>query len=221
MKRATWILSTLALFANGPAMAGPINVSTGLDSSGNVISTGGVIDANWTVTTDSVFDPTGTAQTVFPGDADGPFFHGGWINNNHFSNWIARDANTSDNGPAPYTFTRTFDVTSFKLSTVKLSGFWTLDDAGTLSLNGNTISTLGVGSWTSLNSFTAPNSDFVPGLNTLTMTITASDQLFEGVRLQGFVSGSPAAVAEPTSLTLFGMTCLGFFGWRRRQRKSA
>ena len=79
-----------------------LNVATGLDSSFNLIPGGDVIDPHWTVTTDPTFSPLGTAETVYPNNAD---WFGGWLANGPFSDWIARNADVTDNGPAPYTFT--------------------------------------------------------------------------------------------------------------------
>jgi len=162
----------------------------------NLISSGGVTDAHWTSTTDVTYDPTGIAQTVFSNDAD---WFGGWVANGPSSDWIARNAGVTNNGPAPYSFSTTFDLTGYDLSTIALSGFWTIDDQGTLNLNGNQISSLGDGNWGSLASFTAHNSDFVAGLNTLSITITADDEFLEGVRLQGDVTGSASGVPLPAA----------------------
>jgi hypothetical protein len=80
------------------AQAASINVSTGLNSSNAVISSGGVNDAHWTVTTDATFSPTGIPQTVFPNNSD---WFSGWQVYGTGSDWIARNANVTDNGPAP------------------------------------------------------------------------------------------------------------------------
>lgn len=181
-----------------------INLATGLDGSGNLITAGGTSDANWTVV-----DPTGgtaaAAQVVSSSSAD---FFGGWVANGPNSDWIAANANTTNNGPAPYTFTRTFDLTGFDSTSASLTGgMWTIDDGGTLALNGTTLGTLGSGNWTSLHAFTAPSSDFLPGVNTLTITITSSDQFEEGVRLEGNLSVNRliAGVPEPSTFVLLGL----------------
>jgi hypothetical protein len=201
MRRAP-MLAALLLAVSAPLARGDvINVSTGLDASNNVITTGGMIDAHWTVTVDPTFSSTGTTRTVFPNSADwGPT----WAANDSNSDWIARRAGVADNGPAPYTFTRTFDLTGYNLATATLSGAWTIDDAGTLALNGNTLSTLGSGAWVALKSFSTPNADFVQGLNTLTITITSADRSLEGVRLSGSVTAL-AAVPEPSTLLTSGV----------------
>jgi hypothetical protein len=206
-----------AIAAPGNTWADSVNLSTGLDSSGNVISSGGVNVANWTVTTDPTFSPTGIPQTVFPNNAD---WFGGWISNSASSDWIARNANVTNNGPAPYSFFFTFTLTSGELSSAAMSGSWTIDDEGTLNLNGTQISSLGDGNWGSLTAFSVPagSSDFQVGLNTLSMTITADDQFLEGVNLQGSLTFT-ASVPEPSTMVM-GATALmmgAVLVWRRRK----
>jgi hypothetical protein len=43
-----------------------------------------------------------------------------------------------------------------------------------------------------------PASDFVAGLNTLTMQVTATDFVAEGARLRGWLVGAGSAVSDPT-----------------------
>jgi hypothetical protein len=190
-------LLSLILIGSHPTQAEPIaNVSTGLDSNNNVLTSGGLSDAHWTVTEQA--GGSGAAQSVFPNNAD---WYGGWLANDSNSDWIARNANITNNGPAPYTFTTTFDLTGFNLSTVVLSGGFAADDAGTLNLNGTQISSVPDEAWGSLTSFSISGSsgDFVQGLNTLTITITDSDEFLEGVRLTGTVTGA-ALVPEPATI---------------------
>ncbi len=103
------------------------------------------------------------------------------------------NADLANNGAAPYSFYRTFDLTGYNLAAVTLSGAWAIDDAGTLNLNGHQIASLGGGNTGALNSFSiAAGSPFLnPGLNTLSITITSDDQSLEGVRFEGSVSTVP------------------------------
>jgi hypothetical protein len=183
-----------------------------------VITTGGVTDAHWTATTDPTYDPTGIAQTVFPNNAD---WYSGWLANDSNSDWIARNANVTNNGPAPYSFTTTFSLTGVMLSTVVLSGGFAIDDVGTLSLNGIQISSVPSGDWGALTAFSVSGSsgDFVQGLNTLTLTITSDDEYLEGVRLTGTVTGS--VVPEPATIisTLIGGVMVVGYGRLRRKNQ--
>jgi hypothetical protein len=165
-----------------------VNLATGLDASGNLIATGGQSDANWTVQEQG--GGTGAAQAV---TSSSPDYYGPWVPDGPHSDWIARNANVANNGPAPYTFYRTFDLTSYDLATVSISGSWTIDDVGTLSLNGHQIAALGVGQWNALNPFSVATGSLLlrPGLNTLAITMTFTDQSLDAVRLEGTVSGLP------------------------------
>jgi hypothetical protein len=219
MKRGVYTLLTVLVSAAASqvAQAASINVSTGLDASNNVITTGGVNDAHWQVTVDPTFSPTGIPQTVFPGNPDSGFPN--WSANGPNSDWIARNANVTDNGPAPYTFSTTFNLTGFNLSQVSLAGSWWVDDIGTLNLNGHQLGSLGSGAWVAPTAFSvAAGSSFLnQGLNTLSITITSNDRFLEGVRLEGSVSGV-TAVPEPAALVLGGISLLIGIGcwWRRR-----
>jgi hypothetical protein len=222
MKRATLTLAVLALVlgGTGPANAGTINLATGFDSSNNLIGTGGVTDAHWTVDPGPT-SPLGLTQTVFPNNAD---WYGGWLGNGPNSDWIARNANVTDNGPATYTFYRTFNLSGYDLSTVSLSGAWAIDDGGHLNLNGTQLGAeLNPGNWTALNPFSVATGSplFNQGLNTLSITLDQSDQFLEGVRLEGLVTGTQVTIPEPTTLTMVGVTVAGLAGYRLRRRKVA
>jgi hypothetical protein len=191
--------------ASEAARAASINVATALDASNNLLTTGGALDAHWIVQEQA--GGTGAAQVVVPSSADwGPT----WVNDGPNSNWIARNANVTDNGPAPYTFSTTFNLTGSNLAQVSLAGSWTIDDGGTLNLNGNQIGSLSRGAWVTLNPFSvAAGSPFLnQGLNTLSITITDSDRGLEGVRLEGLVMGVAGAVPEPSTLVLGGTSLL-------------
>ncbi|MDP9114721.1 MAG: PEP-CTERM sorting domain-containing protein [Acidobacteriota bacterium] len=211
MKRVLCALSgVVAFFAvSHIASANTINVSTGQDGSGNILASGNQTDANWTVTGADSETGTNAAKTVFPSNVDfctaANSCAPAWVANNSSSDWIAFNPNSTANGAA--TYTTTFNLTGADLSTASLSGFWSIDDQGTLILNGHVIGTLSSSSqpWTLLNAFSVAtgSSDFVAGINTLTMQITSSDNFEEGVRLNGTVSFTPAtATPEPSSFLL-------------------
>ena len=258
---STWDYSQISSYTNGTmsiscgtynwgsGTSGYINLSTGLNGVGNLITEGGQPDANWSVsaanftgsttsgstlvTNVSSFAgleigqtvtgngiPAGTsitaintsnntltlsqnatatasgvalsvaaapAQTVFPGSAD---WYGNWPANTN-SDWIAVNASQPTQPNTPYTFTRTFDLTGFDLSTVHLSGNWNIDDVGTRSLNGNVIDTQNNpwgGSFFPTFSVSGANM-FNQGSNMLTITINSATPPFEAVRLDGAITG--------------------------------
>jgi PEP-CTERM motif len=219
-------LSSLLAVAN-IAAASTINVSTGQDGSGNIWGSGNQIDAHWTVTGANSETGTNPARTVFPDNVDycNPA-HGcapAWVANDSLSDWIAFNPNATANGTG--TYTTTFDLSGAVLSTVSLSGFWTIDDQGTLTLNGHQIASLPPPSqpWTVLNTFSVStgSSDFVAGINTLTMQITATDDFEEGGRLNGTVFFSANTVPEPSSILLFASGVLALTGALLRRRQTA
>jgi hypothetical protein len=217
MRTGTLSLIIAVTLSALPTFAGTLKLSTGQDSSGLIYTDGGETDANWTSTVDPTFDPTGATQTVFPNNAD---WYGGWTPNTSSSDWIARNANVTDNGPAPYSFFFTFDLAD--TTGAAISGSWTIDDEGTLSLNGTQIGSLGDGNWGSLAAFSDSNAlDFVAGLNTLEITMTSDDDFLEGVDLTGSLTGDIAGAApEPaTWLLMAGGLGLGAIG-KLRLRKA-
>jgi hypothetical protein len=214
----TWTsFAVAALLLGGAASASAdviYNLSTGLDASYTLETPGDSVDAHWTYNDPYISPSVGSALVVTPFNAD---WYGGWLANGPNSDWIAPDPDTVDNGPAPYSFSTTFDLTGYDLSTVSLSASWAVDDYGTVDLNGIQIASLNSGNWGGLTpvSVSTGSADFVQGVNTLTITITADDQFLEAVRLEGSVSGDPA-VPEPASWALAGLGALALGAIRRR-----
>jgi hypothetical protein len=171
-----------------PAFSGPVNLSTG-------IATYSVLEQSGPAIGD-----TGTAQVVTSSDAD---WYGGWVADSSSSDWIAFDPfNCCDNGLG--TYSTTFSLNAGDISTAAISGSWTLDDSGSLYLNGNLVGSLSDGNWGSLTAFSvaAGSSDFVLGTNTLSLEITDTDQVLEGVNLQGSLTGVTTATPEPSMFIL-------------------
>src|SRR5262249_38864400 len=145
MKRtllAAALVGLTAASAASSAKAQYIDLSTGLDSSGNIQHKGGSLDTNWTVT--GAVNPLNppNAYVVAGGNAD---WCGCWLRNGAYSSWIA--ANPFDRtGNGLLTFTDTFNVTTPSTAII-ISGAWTIDDQGTLSLNGHLLATLPHGDW--------------------------------------------------------------------------
>jgi hypothetical protein len=190
-----------------PAFA-DINLSTGLNGGGTVIcgngqtGCGGASDANWTVLDEFGGATPTPGQVVDPSNAD---WYAGWVANasaTPASDWIAFDANhCCDNGLGIYT--RTFDLSSYNLSTVSISGSWAIDDTGQLALNGKLIGSL-VDGWGSMTAFSdITPGDFVQGINTLQIEMTDSDVFLEGVNLSGTLTGQQTGVVpEPSNIAM-------------------
>jgi hypothetical protein len=209
MRRLLLSVALLGGMTSG-ALAGTIyNLATGLDASNNLITTGGQPDAHWSV------QPQGggiaPARIVDPSNPD---WYGLWLTNGPNSAWIARDALNGFQGSPPYAFIRTFDLSGFNLSTVSINGFWGIDDNGILSLNGYVLSSLLSGgsdsgdpsNYTMLHPFSvaAGSPYLLPGLNTLTITMTADDLVQDAVRLEGVVT-TGSAIPEPSGVLLLAL----------------
>jgi hypothetical protein len=194
---AAILLTISAATASAATIA---NLATGLNGSGTLQTVGNSVDAHWIYNNSSVTPATGSAKVVAPNNAN--WGGSSWVVNGPGSSWIAADPDNPNNGPAPYSFTYKFDTTGYLLSSLAITGaMWTIDDAGTLTLNGTLISTLGNGNWVALSPFAVPNSAFLNGINTLTITIAATDQFLEGVRLEVLVTGT-SIVPEPSTFLL-------------------
>jgi len=173
-----------------------IDLSTGLNASGTVQTTGGASDANWQINGQP-------ARVVVPGSGD---WYPAWAANDSHSAWVAKDPNSAtDNGLGIYA--RTFDLTGVDLSGISITGTWALDDQGVLSLNGHQIASQAWDGWYSWPNQTFSVTDeswFNSGLNTLTMEINNTDNFYEGVRLNATLTNVP----EPGALVLLGSALL-------------
>jgi hypothetical protein len=190
--------------AHAATISGLVGTGAGLSA--------GQSDSNWTVTGASV--STGPAVVISPANMYGP-----WAADNASSSWVGA-CDCYDTPAFPYSFTESFNLTGYKLSSVHISGTWFIDDDGTLSVNGHLIDTesdtfSGAG-------FTVPTADLVSGLNNITITMTSDDRVLDGVRLQysSDTGGSRSGVPEPATWALMlvgvGMTGAALRMQRRR-----
>jgi len=219
---STAIAVVIALSA-GTAEAKPfsLNLSTGLDAFGNVQSVGGSIDAFWSVT--GTLDPLNPAfpNLAYVVAAGEPDWTGGVANNSQ-SAWIAGNP-FSQHGNGTMTFTRTFILQPWQVPDAEVTGSWTEDDGGPISLNGHQL--LGhsyISDWPENKQlwpvWSAPG-DFVAGVNTLTMQIAFSDFAEEGGRFQGTLT----IVPESSTWVMMGLgfAGLGFAAFHHKRNETA
>jgi hypothetical protein len=123
---AAVVLSGMFLICAGSARAATIDLTTGLDGAGNLITTGGVSDANWWV--DQPSGGIAPAVVVTPNDGD---WWGPWRANGPSSDWIAYS--TAKLQPAAsYSFYRYLDLTGYDLNTITLTGTINYDDTANI-----------------------------------------------------------------------------------------
>lgn len=208
------VASALLILGTTDAHASIVNLSTGLNASDTLITVGNTLDAHWTV--DQPAGGIAPAKVVASGNTGGAFFAG--AANGPKSSWITINPNALGNGSViPYTYYRSFLLSALDLANASISGVWGIDDAGDLRLNGHLLSSSVNGNLLVTQTFSAASGSgfFVAGLNTLTITMTSSDNVFEAVRLEGALTTVP----EPSTLALLAIP-LVLLARRRRIRAS-
>ena len=163
------------------------NLSTGIDANGNDLP-GGSADPNWSVSTTSA--PAVVLSTLFSGwGTDGP------------GQWVGVVDSTSE-PPPPYSFTETFTLTAAQVASQILLANWSVDNGGTLLLNGNAIASTTLGAEEAVRTPTDGIGVLISrglqvGTNTLTIALTGGDGLTDGVRFSGGMA-TPIAIAAGT-----------------------
>ncbi|MFZ1086684.1 MAG: Ig-like domain-containing protein [Terracidiphilus sp.] len=182
------------------ASVAPLNLYTGLDASGNLITTGGTADPHWTVIPTGATTPQ-TAYVVAPGE-------GGWSPNwssygyadGPVSSVITVDPTTAQGYPDS-TYSTTFNLSSYNLNNLCLVGAVQGDPYGTLILNGNVISAQYY-PWQGLApiNLTLPSGYLNSGVNTLSYQLASGWDGYEGFRLQGSIQTCGASLFGGLSL---------------------
>jgi PEP-CTERM motif-containing protein len=232
---ATVLSLSLGMSASASALTMTLH-GTGFDSAGNPLtstSNSGGVDASWSIPAGSPGPGIPGTQAFFIGSNNADFFLGGppyFPNSNAAtfsgSGWISNNATSSFNGAAPYTFSMTFNLSSFDVTTVSITGLWSIADSGVLLINGHQVASLDVSTspWGTLHSFTitdtGADAGFLnAGLNTISLEVTSSDNFFEAARFEGTATGSAAGVPEPSSIVLLGCGLTGIAWAARRSHR--
>jgi hypothetical protein len=206
----------IAAFA-GSAQAATTTI-TGLKNTG--VGTSGDTDTNYKLTSASSDTAIGNTSPFITYDNQWPVSP--WLANSVDSKWItptSTQGQTFDAWSAgTYTYTLSFDLTGYNATTASFAGRLAADNAVTVKLNNQVISTAaGFTDWTSFNAA----SGFVSGVNKLDFVVTNWQQNGgnpTGLRVEFGTSSIAAPVPEPETyaMMLGGLALMGVVARRRK-----
>ncbi|HEX3985959.1 MAG TPA: Ig-like domain-containing protein [Acidobacteriaceae bacterium] len=184
-----------------------IDISTGIDASGNLITTGDTVDPHWTYyptagtsgETNFQYPGTQPLKVVSPSNTD---WYSNWVSNGPNSSWVAINPDSTTGN------SHGFYSTSFTLPNplpsgrICLAGAMSHDDNGLLAMNGTAIMSDQPYTGAALVPLNIDITGFVtPGTNYLTFAFGSTDNSIEGLRLQATVETCGASVSSALSLT--------------------
>ncbi|WAC74012.1 PEP-CTERM sorting domain-containing protein [Roseateles sp. SL47] len=216
-----------ATLMGGVAMADTIE---GLVNTGSGLSSGAT-DKNYAYTVSGGDYSGQTGYGVVSSGSTDPFPH--WIANTESSSWLIlggdQQTNYSSSSDSVVTWSLSFDLTGYDISSASITGRWASDNSGVLLLNGQAISTIEGNGYTGWTDFSSITSYFTTGVNTLSFVVTDdanSVYNYTGVRVE-FASAVANALPSTTPLTspvpepqtyalmIAGIAALGFLARRR------
>ena len=190
----------------------PLNVSTGLDASGNLITTSNTADAHWSYV--ATTGASGESNFKYPGDAASDAYtgalkvvasgaadwYGSWVANGPNSSWIAIDPN-STNGNSYGFYSTSFNLSGPLPAHLCLTGYMSHDDNGLLAVNGQAIMGDQAYTGSSLSPINIEITSYVnTGINYLIFAFGSTDNYLEGLRLQGTVQTCGSVLTGGTSV---------------------
>lgn len=192
------------------ASAAVLNVSTGLDASGNLITTGDTPDAHWMVIptssepgggNDNTFTATGTSQPLKVVASNNTDWYSSWPANGNGSSWVAINPDSATGNTYGVYYT-TFNIAGASVpANLCLTGQVGVDDNMALGLNGTAI-TGNISAIYSLGTINIPISSYLTtGSNTLAVGWGSTDNSLEAFRLHAVVATCGAEASGGLSLS--------------------